>query len=160
MPIVKAGRARGVSQGAGTRTGRAMVRWLLLTAVLSAMLLAACDGSGKQDVRNAMAAMGAAMNGGDYGRLFDDFSADRCSQSDTRDAFIANLERQPFKLTDVNLLDQNIVIDRGTAYLILTATFEFADGRTETQTFQEALVKEDGGWRDLDCFEGPLGGPG
>ncbi len=137
-----------------------MLCWLLLMAALSAALLAACDGSGKQDVRNAVAAIGAAMNGGDYGRLFDDFSAARCRQPNKRDAFIASFEQQPFKLADVDLLDQNIVIDSGAAYIILTATFEFADGRTQTQTFQEALVDEDGGWRDLDCFEGPLGGPG
>lgn len=59
----------------------------------------------------------------------------------------------------MNLLDQNIIIDRGTACLIVTATFEVADGRSETPTFQDAVVEEDGRWRDGDRFEGPLGGP-
>lgn len=136
-----------------------MTRSLLLVAVLSAVVLTACDGSGKRDVRNAVAAIEAAINDADYGRLFDDFSAGPCKQSFSRDAFIADFERQSFQVRDVNLLDQNIVIDRGTAYIILSTTFQFADGRTETLTFQEALVEEDGRWRDSDCFDGPLGGP-
>lgn len=136
-----------------------MVRWLLPMAVLSAAVLAACSDSGKEEVRDDVAAIEAAINDADYDSLYDDFSAASCRERFLRDVFVASFERDPFQLTDVTLLDQNIIIDGGTAYLILTATFSFADGRSETMTFQEKLAKEDGHWRDTDCFAGALGGP-
>jgi hypothetical protein len=127
--------------------------------MLSAVVLTACDGSGKRDVRDSVAAIEAAINDADYGVLLDDFSAADCKQSFSRDAFVADFQRDPFQVIDVNLLDQNIVIDHDTAYIILTETFQLADGSRDTQTFQSTLAKEDGRWRDSECFEGLLGGP-
>jgi hypothetical protein len=167
MSIPKTGRIagesrrnRGLSQEPPTRRTKTMIRCLLLATVLSAIVLTACDGSGKADVRNAVADIAAAINDRDYETLFEDFSLAGCKQGYSLEAFIANFQRESFQVTDMNLLDQNIIIDRDTAYLIVTATFEFGDGRSETLTFQDALVEEDGRWRDGDCFEGPLGGPG
>lgn len=136
-----------------------MVRWLLLLAMFLALLLAACSDSSKGEIRNDVAAIEAAINDVHYGSLYDDFSAATCKEHFSRDAFIANFEANPFQLTNVKLLDQNIIIDGGTAYVIVTAIFRFADGRSETTTFPETLVKEDGHWRDTDCFTGALGGP-
>jgi len=130
----------------------------MLAAVLSVVLIIACGGSGKDEVRASVVAIQAAINDRDYGRLFDDFTAESCRQGFVREAFIGNWWDKAFKLREVRLLDQNIVIDRGTAYLIVTATYQYPDGRSETATFQDELVDEDGHWRDADCFDGPLGG--
>jgi hypothetical protein len=87
------------------------------------MVLTACDGSGKGDVRKAVADIAAAINGHDYETLFENFSPARCKQNYSLEALVANFRQESFQVADMNLLDQNIIIDRGTAYLTVTATF-------------------------------------
>lgn len=137
-----------------------MARWLVILGILLTLVLAACGETGgrKGEIRNDLLAIQAAINRADYGRLYDDFSATRCKDDIDLYTFIASFGPDPYEITNVGLLDQNIVIDGDTAYVIVTATFRFSDGRNETKTFPDAMVKEGDHWRDRDCFRAGLGG--
>ena len=71
-----------------------MTRWLLPTVVLSALILGACGGDSRgEELRNDLAAIQDAINQGEYGGLYDDYSAAACRGQFAPGAFVANFER-------------------------------------------------------------------